>query len=322
MSDKPQIKLNCFAEDVCQGLSAEAKYLSSKYFYDDHGSSLFRQIMELPEYYLTRSETEVFVRRKREIIETFLSNHQSFDLIELGAGDGTKTAILIDALLKKGIRFNYFPVDISAKALEILTETFKREFPTLSIKAVHRDYLEGLNLLKTESKQAKIVFFLGSNIGNFTPANGIEFLRQIKSAVNKNDLLLIGFDLQKDPQIIRQAYDDVQGITAAFNLNLLTRINRELGADFDIDKFAHHPVYHESDGAARSFLISREKQTVFIKALNSEFDFQKCEPIYMEISQKYNLTMINEIAEKSGFEVVQNFFDDKFYFTDSLWKSL
>lgn len=312
--------VNRFAEDVRQGLSAETKYLSSKYFYDDHGSRLFRQIMELPEYYLTRAEAEVFEQRKKEIIESFVSNHQSFDLIELGAGDGTKTAILIDALLKKGIRFNYFPVDISAIALEILTAKFKREFPTLSIKAVHADYVQGLKLLKTESKQAKIVFFLGSNIGNFTLADGIEFLGQIKSAVNKNDLLLIGFDLQKDPEIILQAYNDKQGVTAAFNLNLLTRINRELGADFNLDKFAHHPVYHESDGAARSFLISREKQTVFIKALNQAFDFQKCEPIDMEISQKYTLKMINEIAEKSGFEMIQNFFDDKRYFTDSLWR--
>lgn len=322
MSDKPKIKLNYLAEDVRQGLSAEAKHLSSKYFYDDYGSSLFRQIMELPEYYLTRAETEVFERQKKEIIETFVSNHSSFDLIELGAGDGTKTAILIEALLKKGVPFNYFSVDISAKALEILTEKFKRQFPTLSIKAIHSDYLEGLNLLKTESKQAKIVFFLGSNIGNFTLASGIEFLRQIKFAINKNDLLLIGFDLQKDPQIILNAYNDEQGVTAAFNLNLLTRINRELGADFDVDKFSHHPVYNESDGAARSFLISREKQTVFIKALNSAFHFEKCEPIDMEISQKYNFTMIHEIAEKSGFEVVQNFFDNKCYFTDSLWKSL
>lgn len=322
MSEKPQVKLNCFAEDVRQGLSAKAKYLSSKYFYDDHGSRLFRQIMELPEYYLTRSETEVFERRKKEIIEVFSANHQSFDLIELGAGDGTKTAIMIDALLKKGIRFNYFPVDISAKALEMLTGKFETEFPQLSIKAVHADYVQGLNLLKAKSKQAKIVFFLGSNIGNFTLETGIEFLKQIKSAVNKNDLLLIGFDLQKDPQIIRQAYNDAQGVTAAFNLNLLTRINRELGADFDINKFAHHPTYDEFDGAARSFLISREKQTVFIKALNSEFNFEKCEPIYMEISQKYNFTSINEIAEKSGFEVVQNFLDDNCYFTDSLWRSL
>ena len=285
MSDQTRIELNCFAEDVRQGLSNERKYLSSKYFYDDHGSNLFRQIMELPEYYPTRTETGVFEQRKKEIIEAFISNHQSFDLIELGAGDGTKTAILIAALLKKGVRFNYFPVDISAKALDFLTEKFKRYFPTLSMKAIHGDYLDGLKMLKTKSKPAKIVLFLGSNIGNFTINGGIEFLGKIKCAITKNDLLMSGFDLQKDPQIILDAYNDKQGVTAMFNLNLFTRINRELGADFDLDKFAHHPVYNESDGAARSFLISLEKQTVFIKALNCAIHFRKCEPIDMEISQ-------------------------------------
>lgn len=322
MSNESRMKLNCFAADVLQGLSAERKFLSSKYFYDDYGSSLFRQIMELPEYYLTRTETEIFERRKTEIIEKFTSIHPTFDLIELGAGDGTKTAILIETLLKKGVLFNYFPIDISAEALAVLTEKFKQDFPHLSMKPIHNEYLEGLNLLKTESKRAKIVFFLGSNIGNFTLPGGIEFLKQIKSAVNKNDLLLIGFDLQKDPQIILPAYDDAQGVTAAFNLNLLTRINRELGANFEIDKFLHQAVYDKFDGAARSFLVSRVQQTVFIKALNAAFHFQKGEPIFMEVSQKYSFAMIEELAETSGFEVAQNFLDEKSYFTDSLWKSL
>ena len=320
--NQSQSKLSVFAEDVWHGLSSTPKFLSSKYFYDDTGSHLFQQIMELPEYYLTRTETEIFEQRKEEIIKAFLSHHQSFDLIELGAGDGTKTAILIDSLLKKGIEFNYSPIDISAKALEILTAKFKKQFPALSIKPVHGDYFHGLESLKADSARPKIIFFLGSNLGNFTFANSASFLTLIKSATNENDLMFIGLDLQKDPTIILKAYDDSQGVTAGFNLNLLTRINRELGANFKLDKFMHYATYSPIEGAARSFLLSREAQTVFVESLNQEFHFKAWEPIYMEISQKYNLEMIEEMAGKSGFQVVQNFFDDKIYFTDSLWKSL
>lgn len=313
-------KQNTFAEDVLKGLSAEPKFLSSKYFYDDEGSRLFQEIMKLPEYYLTRAEFEIFETRAGEIFESFKNGDTGFDVIELGAGDGTKTAVLIDYFLKQNADFTYLPIDISQEAIDFLSRKFTAEFPELSLKPKTGDYFRILETLKTESTRRKILLFLGSNIGNFSRENALEFFRHLRSVMNENDLLFTGFDLQKDPRVILNAYDDAQGVTAEFNLNLLRRINRELGANFDLKKFSHYAVYRPTECAARSFLISREEQTVFVASLNQTFHFKAWEPIFMEISQKYNLEMIEELAQTSGFQVKQNFFDSNLYFVDSLWK--
>ena len=161
---------------------------------------------------------------------------------------------------------------------------------------------------------------MGSNIGNFSQEQAEDFFRKLRGVMNTDDSLFVGFDLQKDPRVILRAYDDAQGITAAFNLNLLTRINCELGGNFDVGKFSHYAIYRPTECAARSFLISREPQTVLIKALDKSFDFKAWEPIFMEISQKYSLEMIDEFAQTSGFRVVKNFFDRQNFYTDSLWK--
>ncbi|MGI8554781.1 MAG: L-histidine N(alpha)-methyltransferase [Pyrinomonadaceae bacterium] len=322
MQNQTQSKLGSFAGDVRRGLSATPKFLSSKYFYDDAGSRLFQQIMDLPEYYLTRTEAEIFSSQKKEITESFTAGRQSFDLIELGAGDGAKTSILIDYFLSQKIDFTYSPVDISGEAIETLTTKFRNLFPDLSIKPRRGDYFHILETLKTESARAKIILFLGSNIGNFSRASAIAFFKQLRAVINEKDLLFVGFDLQKNPSVILDAYNDKQGVTAAFNLNLLTRVNRELGADFDIRKFFHYAAYNPAKGAARSFLMSGEEQKVSIKSLNQEFYFKKWEPVYMEISQKYTPEMIEQFAAESGFEIVRNFFDREVYFVDSLWKTL
>ncbi len=320
MQSSSVTKQNTFADDVLRGLSASPKFLSSKYFYDDEGSRLFRQIMDLPEYYLTRAEFEIFSTKTREIFEAFTKQNKSFDLIELGAGDGTKTAVLIDYFLKQNVDFSYMPIDISQEAVDSLTTKFSNEFPTLSMDAKTGDYFRILETLKTESNRAKIILFLGSNIGNFSKEQAQDFFRQLRDAMNENDLLFVGFDLQKDPRVILKAYDDAQGVTAAFNLNLLTRINRELGGDFDAANFSHYAVYRPTECAARSFLISRKAQTISIEALNKTFDFAAWEPIFMEISQKYNSEMIENLAQTSGFQVEKEFFDANKYFVDSLWK--
>jgi dimethylhistidine N-methyltransferase len=320
MQTSSATKQNTFAEDVLKGLSSEPKFLSSKYFYDDEGSRLFQEIMKLPEYYLTRAEFEIFETRTKEIFKAFAAPDNSFDLIELGAGDGTKTAVLIDYFLKQNADFTYSPIDISQEAIDFLTEKFKNEFPRLSMKAKTGDYFRILKTLKTESNRRKILLFLGSNIGNFSPEQALEFFRHLRGVMNENDLLFVGFDLQKDPRVILNAYDDAQGVTAEFNLNLLRRINRELGANFDLEKFSHYAIYRPTECAARSFLISREQQSVFVEALNQSFDFKAWEPIFMEISQKYNLEMIEDLARESGFQVAENFFDENRYFVDSLWR--
>ncbi|MBA2494035.1 MAG: L-histidine N(alpha)-methyltransferase [Acidobacteria bacterium] len=322
MQTSIKIKQNTFADDVTQGLSASPKFLSSKYFYDDEGSRLFQEIMKLPEYYLTRAEFEIFSEQTNEIFSAFNADDSPFDLIELGAGDGTKTSLLVDYFLKQNAGFTYIPIDISAKALNTLTAKFEKEFPQLRIQTKQGDYFKTLKTLGAKTSKKKIILFLGSNIGNFRQEQAKEFFTGLRAVMNKNDLLFIGFDLQKDPQTILDAYSDKQGVTDAFNINLLKRVNRELGANFDPKEFSHYAIYHPIEGAARSFLISQKKQTVFIESLNKNFDFEAWEPIFMEISQKYSLKMIEELAKESGFQIEKNFFDSKNYYADSLWKPI
>jgi dimethylhistidine N-methyltransferase len=312
-------ELTQFAEDVLKGLASTPKSLSSKYFYDDEGSRLFREIMKLPEYYLTASELEIFSQQTGAIFDAFTDGADAFDLIELGAGDGSKTAILVEEFLRREVNFKYSAIDISKEACDSLLTNFRAKFPTLNIRALQGDYFKILKSLKNGSERRKILMFLGSNIGNFDRERAVDFFKQLRGVMNPNDRVFIGFDLQKDPRVIVQAYDDDQGITAAFNLNLLTRINRELGADFDVAKFSHYAVYRPVDCAARSFLISREKQTVRIDALNRSFEFDQWEAIFMEISQKYSMTLIDYLARESGFAIGSTFFDSKNYYCDSLW---
>lgn len=312
-------ELTQFAEDVLAGLSSTPKQLSSKYFYDDEGSRLFREIMKLPEYYLTGCELEIFEKQAADIYTAFANGENAFDLIELGAGDGTKTAVLIGHFLEQNADITYSPIDISQEALDALTEKFNREFPDLTMAAMNGDYVRILESLKNGSGRRKVLLFLGSNIGNFNREQSVDFFRSLKSVMNENDLLFVGFDLQKDPHVIANAYDDPAGVTAKFNLNLLARINRELGGNFDLDKFTHYANYRPIEGSARSFLVSREKQTVRIGALRRDFEFDQWEAVFMEISQKYSLPMIEALARESGFEIKQNFFDGRNYYCDSLW---
>lgn len=320
MQSCPTPELSQFAEDVLAGLSSTPKHLSSKYFYDDEGSRLFQEIMKLPEYYLTRAEYKIFTEQTEEICAAFTRNAGAIDLIELGAGDGTKTAVLIECFLEKQIDFTYSPIDISQEANDALLATFAVQFPELRISPHTGDYFKILDSLKNGSGRRKVLMFLGSNIGNFQRTQAIDFFRQLRGVMNANDRLFIGFDMQKDPRVIVSAYDDPKGVTAAFNLNLLRRINRELGADFDLEKFSHYAQYRPVECAARSFLISREKQTVQIKALSREFEFERWEAIFMEISQKYTRAMIEELAAESGFDIETEFLDAENFYTDSLWR--
>ncbi len=312
-------KQDTFAEDILEGLSESPKHLSSKYFYDDEGSRLFQEIMKLPEYYLTWSETEIFRKQTEEIYDSLDAGGREFDLIELGAGDGTKTSLLVDYFLKKKTKFRYVPIDISSEALNFLTEKFNVEFPDLDIQTERGDYFKTLEAFNQSSDRRKIILFLGSNIGNFREQQAVEFFKRLREVMNEDDLLFIGFDLHKNPKTILNAYADSQDVTSKFNLNLLKRINRELGANFDTEEFSHYASYHPTECAARSYLISQKEQTVFIKSFDKEFHFKKWEPIYMEVSQKYNLEMIEKLADESGFCILKNFFDENYFYTNSLW---
>ncbi len=322
MKASGRTELTQFAEDVLRGLSSDPKWLSSRYFYDDEGSRLFMEIMKLPEYYPSRAELNVFTKYADEIHRAFTEGADSFDLIELGAGDGSKTAVLIEHFLSKDIPFTYSPIDISQEANDALSANFSKRFPELQIDPHTGDYFNILESLKHEGDRRKILMFLGSNIGNFQQKKALEFFSGLRSVMADDDRLFIGFDMQKDPRVIVAAYDDAQGVTAAFNLNLLTRINRELGGNFDVSKFSHYAQYRPLECAARSFLISREKQTVTIDALGRSFEFEQWEAIFMEISQKYTRVMIEDLAAGSGFRIEREFTDEEYFYTDSLWMPL
>ena len=317
---QPASELSQFAADVLHGLSARPKHLSSKYFYDDEGSRLFQEIMRLPEYYLTACEKEIFETQTEGIFAAFANCSNTFDLIELGAGDGTKTAILVSHFLKRNADITYSPIDISQEALDALSEKFTAEFPSLRMQPRRGDYFDILRSLKNGGGRRKVLLFLGSNIGNFTREQSVTFFQDLRKVMNPNDLLFIGFDLQKDPHVIVRAYDDSQGVTARFNLNLLTRINRELGGNFDLTKWTHYAIYRPTEFSARSFLISHEQHSVRIDALDRTFQFDRWEAVFMEISQKFSLSMIESLAADSGFAIKQNFFDSKNYYCDSLWQ--
>lgn len=310
--------LKLFAEEVRIGLRGKLKSLPSKYFYDETGDNLFQQIMKMPEYYLTPCEFEILTNQKKQILDLFVKN-EPFDLIELGAGDGHKTRILIEHLLLQGVDFKYIPVDISANVLDILAQRLKTEFPNLQIESQEEEYFQALQNISSYSSRPKMVLFLGSNIGNFNYEEMLEFFQQISNSLNPGDALLVGYDLKKDPQIILNAYNDAAGITRNFNLNILTRINRELGGDFILDNFTHFPIYDPVLGAAKSYLVSKKKQVVTIDALEESFLFERSEPIYTEISQKYDNLHMDSLAHQFGFKVVKHFTDSKCYFVDALW---
>lgn len=306
--------------DVIDGLSANPKFLPSKYFYDDIGSQIFQSIMKMPEYYLSDCELEIFNKHKQQISHYFCPDNSLFDIIELGAGDGTKTKVLINYLLQNNKQFKYIPIDISEKAVLDLSTTLKNAFPNLILEERTGDYFEMIEDINRFDKNPKHILFLGSNIGNYTISESIYFFKKIAAVMNPADQLFIGFDLKKDPSVILNAYNDKHGHTRAFNLNLLTRLNKELGANFDTDSFDHYPVYDPARAEAKSYLISKCNQDVYIQAFEKSFHFNKWESIYTEMSQKYSLELINDIAKESGFEICDNFIDSRQYYVNSLWK--
>ncbi len=310
-------KMN-FQFDVLNGLSEQPKRLSSKYFYDDTGSQLFSQIMDLPEYYLTRCEFEIIATQKQHIADTLAG--EPFNLIELGAGDGRKTQILVAHFLERGLQFTYTPIDISEGAMRTLTERFHALFPDLPIRGIVAEYFDGINWLATQNTRRNFILFLGSNLGNFPISQAKVFLRNLWSTLQNDDCMLIGFDLKKDIDLMLDAYNDSSGITAAFNLNLLNRINRELGGDFNLDNFRAFATYNVFSGAIESYLVSLKEQTVFIKSIGQHFHFKEWEPIHTEYSYKFLISEIENLAESTGYQILTHLFDSNKYFVDSLWK--
>jgi dimethylhistidine N-methyltransferase len=307
-----------FGKDVLEGLTAKPKYLSSKYIYDAEGDKIFQRIMNMPEYYLTNCEFEILETYKDELMHHFSGNEDSFELVELGAGDGLKTKILLQHFLKKNVRFSYVPIDISHNILTKLEADILDRWPEMNVEVLHGEYFSALESLQEDKEVNKVILLLGSNIGNFPKKEALTFLNDIRNRMNDEDQLLIGFDLKKDPDVILQAYSDPHGNSEAFSKNVLGRINRELGGEFDLGKFKHFQHYHPVEGNCESFLISSEKQEVRIEALSVTIHFDKSEPIHVEISQKYDFTGIKALLSAAGLKIKQSFQDERGYFSDVL----
>lgn len=309
-------KNDIFLKDVNAGLTNIPKFLSSHYFYDKAGDELFQQIMNMPEYYLTNSESEIFRDQSEEIIASLnLDKNVEFELIELGAGDGAKTQHLLKTLLDNNYNFKFIPVDISQNSLNVITERLENLFPELEIDPQQGDYFQVLDQLFLSDKP-KVLLFIGSNLGNMEDEIATNFLEKIAQHLKYAEKLILGVDLKKSAEIVLPAYHDTAGITRDFNLNLLKRINREMDADFDLNNFEHAPEYTEKEGIAKSYLKSTIKQEVHIKELNKIFHFEKDELIHTEISRKYNDEILGSILNHSGLEISAKFLDTNEYFAD------
>jgi L-histidine N-alpha-methyltransferase len=308
-----------FFKDVLHGLRSKPKYLNSKYFYDTNGDELFQQIMNCEEYYLTNCEMEILKTQSGDIASAFFESGNKFDVVELGAGDCSKSIHLLKAIFDLDNSFTFFPVDISEHVIDVIQKNLPEQIDGLTVHGLNGEYIEMLRRSNEISPGRKLVLFMGSNIGNMSYAESISFLKEVGNCLHKGDYLLAGFDLKKDPQIILNAYNDKQGITRDFNLNLLRRINRELNANFTIENFRHFPVYNPENGECKSYLVSTRKQRVFIA--DTEFvDFDANETIHMEISMKYSISQTNEMAKLSGFKPVEYFYDSRQWFVDVLWR--
>lgn len=311
-----------FKKEVFEGLSAFPKYLSSKYFYDKKGDKLFQDIMAMPEYYLTGCEFQILSSHTETIGELFRDRENGLDLIELGAGDGKKTKVLLKYMADHNFNFVYKPIDISENAVEMLSENLATEMPALTVDAEVGEYFEVLERLKGFNKRKKVIMVLGSNIGNLKHPKAIEFLTKLKDAMLPDDLLFMGFDQKKNPQTILDAYNDEAGITAAFNKNILTRINRELGGNFDVDKFKHWQAYNPETGTAKSFLVATEAMQASIEKLGLTVNFEQWETIHTEISQKYDDKIVQWLAEQSGLEIETSFTDEKGYYKNYAFRKV
>ncbi|HLF85330.1 MAG TPA: L-histidine N(alpha)-methyltransferase [Blastocatellia bacterium] len=311
---------NAFAIDVRAGLTRKPKALSPKYFYDELGSRLFEAICWLPEYYLTRAESEILQTNSVEIVS---SVEGPVRLLELGSGSAEKTRYLIEALLAKQPELHYLPVDISDSSLELASQRLLRLYPGLRITAFAADYFTALQVSATSVPAdldcRTVAVFLGSNIGNFGRDESREFLRAVRKLLRPEDALLLGADLKKSPAVLIPAYDDVLGVTAAFNLNLLARINRELDGNFDVTKFRHSAIYNDDLGRIEIHLVSREPQIVRIRAIDLEVAFDKGETIRTENSYKFDLDQLASLARDTGFSLAKTWFDNCHLFSFNLF---
>ncbi|HYX26057.1 MAG TPA: L-histidine N(alpha)-methyltransferase [Thermoanaerobaculia bacterium] len=306
-----------FADDVRHGLTSTPKHLYPKYFYDELGSRLFEAITALPEYYVTRCEAEILRGRAGEIVGALGG---PLWLVELGSGDGQKTRLVIEALLERQETLEYVPVDISESAVETSSRALLLSYPDLRITAYVGEYHAALRMIRKERVRPgrTLVLFLGSTLGNLGPEERLAFLRDVRILLNPGEGFLLGVDLEKPESVLIPAYDDPLGVTAAFNRNLLVRINRELGGGFDLATFRHRALYNREKGRIEMHLESLRQQTVPLRGLGVEIPFAAGETIHTENSYKFRVEQVATLAAATGFELRRTWTDSKVWFAANL----
>ena len=306
------------ASTVGEGLSLKNKCLPSWLIFDNAGSEIFKKITELAGYLPAACEFEIIRNHKDDIAK--LINSDTFNLIELGSGDGCKTRILIEHFLDQKLNFHYFPIDISNGAVTNLVRSLEDDHSDTALKVtgLTGDYFEGLKTITQDDSKQNLVLFLGVTLNNMDSDATQSFLKSLRESLGPKDYLLTGFDLMKNPKLLYSAYNDA--LFEEFNLHLLDRLNEELGGDFNKEHFVQQGQYNPSTRAVESYLYSTRDQTVHIKALNKDFHFKAWEAMQTEQSFKYTLKEMESLAVKNGFEVVEHLFDSKKYFVDSVWK--
>ncbi len=283
--------------------------------YDKRGDELFQKIMNCDEYYLTNCELEIFKMQGKQILDSVLKKDEKIDLIEFGPGDATKSVFLVEELVKRNAISTYIPIDISKNIIELLYSKLQNRFPTLNVVGLCGEFLE---MFPVQAQHRRLILFTGANIGNFEPGEAIAFLKALNEKMSEGDCLLIGADLRKDPKTILAAYNDAKGFSAEFALNLLYRINRELNGNLIVENFYHYPVYDPGNGSCKNYLISSADQEVIVAG--NKFEFEKNEPLFIEISQKYSLKELYTMSAKSGFKTISRFLDSREYFADVIWQ--
>jgi len=306
----PTLRELPFCAVVAEGLSAPRKWLPCRFFYDQIGSELFEQICDLPEYYLTRTERSILDRDADEIVA---AAGQEISLVEFGSGSSVKTRLLIDATLRRQKALHYSPIDISAAFLKSSSLALLDDFPGLDITAIAAEYHDGISVLP-EVDLPRLILFLGSSIGNFTHQEAADFLAHVRQSMRSEDRMLIGIDLIKNRSIIEAAYNDSEGVTAAFNKNLLRRINRELGADIQVDAFEHSAPFIEEHSRIEMHLVCRKAHKAYVGAVDMSFQFRQGEIIHTENSHKYSLGGFASLCRTAGLEVERHWTDDRKWF--------
>lgn len=304
-----------FLADAVACLSSKPKRLSPKYFYDHAGSVLFDAICELPEYYVTRTELSILEQHAGEMAARLPARVR---VVEPGAGSGHKTRLLLRALGPERCS-SYVPVDIAGEFLDETTQSMRQDIPWLDVEPVAADFVSRVPLPAAPAGVANVVFFPGSTIGNFDPEDAVRLVTRFHRLAGSEGALLLGVDLKKNPATLHAAYNDASGVTAAFNKNVLTRMNRELGANFDLDAFDHHALYDPTRGRVEMHLVSRRRQAVTLAG--KRFVFEDGESLRTECSYKYDLPSAARLAQRAGFVLADAWLDADRYFALLLFRS-